>query len=259
MDIKEFGKEHSKKILLIPGAMMCWKQFDAVIPLLERRYHVIAVSTDGFDGTGNTTFTMAQNSAEKLAAYIKENLDGNVQLVFGESFGSATAAMLFENKTVRTDSLILSGPQYMNLGPLTNALAYIIPRNQYRLLGKMKNAKEASRMPLLMRLFMRSSDDKLREMFAKMPENISFETLDNCTKEAMRLYAQIERFGRDPDAKVAVWHGAKEPNMKKAINKLKTIYPNLQIRSFKGLGHGEVLGYPKYAAREIVRFVENSI
>ena len=54
MEVKEFGREHSKKILLIPGCMMCWKQFDRLIPYLAKRYHVIAVSTDSFDGTGRT-------------------------------------------------------------------------------------------------------------------------------------------------------------------------------------------------------------
>ena len=140
MEIKEFGKENPQKIVLIPGCMMCWKQFDTLIPYLAKRYHVIAVSTDGFDGSRDTAFTTAENSAKKLAGFIKEKLDGNVQLVFGESFGSATAVMLFNDKSIRADSLIINGPQYMDIGPFTKLLAYIIPRNQYRMLGKMKNA-----------------------------------------------------------------------------------------------------------------------
>lgn len=51
MDVHEFGKENPLKIVLIPGNMMCWRQFEAVIPLLEKRCHVAAVSTDGYDGT----------------------------------------------------------------------------------------------------------------------------------------------------------------------------------------------------------------
>ncbi len=92
MKVKEFGTDNEKKIMLIPGTMMCWKQFEPIIPLLEKTCRVIAVSTDGFDGDADTTFTTAEDSAEKLAGYIKENLDGNIQLVFGESFGSASAA-----------------------------------------------------------------------------------------------------------------------------------------------------------------------
>lgn len=39
---------------------MCWRQFEDVIPLLEDAYRVYAVSFDGFDGTGGTTYTTAQ-------------------------------------------------------------------------------------------------------------------------------------------------------------------------------------------------------
>jgi len=64
MEIKEFGKENSKKIMLIPGTMMCWKQFEPIIPLLQKNYHVIAVSTDGFDGSKETEIRKVYPKAE---------------------------------------------------------------------------------------------------------------------------------------------------------------------------------------------------
>lgn len=76
MEVQEFGKQNSRKIMLLPGNMMSWRQFEAVIPLLEKQYHVIAVSTDGYDDTGKTTFTTAEAMAEKLEQYIKEEQDG---------------------------------------------------------------------------------------------------------------------------------------------------------------------------------------
>jgi len=48
MEAVEFGKANNRKIVLIPGNMMSWRQFENVIPLLARDYHVIAVSTDGY-------------------------------------------------------------------------------------------------------------------------------------------------------------------------------------------------------------------
>ena len=45
MEVHEFGTDNSIKIVMIPGNMMCWKQFEYVIPLLEQDYHVIAIST----------------------------------------------------------------------------------------------------------------------------------------------------------------------------------------------------------------------
>ena len=42
-------------------------------------------------------------------------------------------------------------------------------------------------------------------------------TLQNCAKEALQLYRDIDAYAPDPNAQVAVWYGAKEPNMKKAV------------------------------------------
>ena len=101
MEVHEFGTGNGRKIVLIPGNMMSWRQFENVIPLLSEDYHVTAVSTDGYDGTGETIFTTAEASAEKLEAYICEHLNGEIDLVFGESFGCATAGMLFHRRKVR--------------------------------------------------------------------------------------------------------------------------------------------------------------
>lgn len=67
MEIKRFGDPTGKTIMLLHGNLMCWRQFEDVIPLLEKEYLAFAVSFDGFDGTGRTTYTTAQNQADKLA------------------------------------------------------------------------------------------------------------------------------------------------------------------------------------------------
>ena len=54
------------KIVLIPGNMMCRRQFEPVIPLLAQHYHVTAISTDGYDGTGKPSLPQLK----KLEDYI---------------------------------------------------------------------------------------------------------------------------------------------------------------------------------------------
>lgn len=249
----EFGNENSRKIVLIPGNMMSWRQFEAVIPLLEKDYRVIAVSTDGYDGTGETTFTTAAASAEKLEAYIRDHLDGHVDLIFGESFGSATAGTLFHRQRVRADSLILSGPQYMSLGVFNGFVTKGIPHNQYRLYSRIRDRKK---LPWLLKLYTRSDDESLLAQFSATPENISLQTLQNCAKEGLRLYRDIDAYAPDPNAKVAVWYGAKEPNMKKAVQKLRRAFPALELRSFEGFGHGEIIAHPELMSAEIRRFIQ---
>ncbi len=253
MEVQEFGKENKRKIVLIPGNMMCWKQFENVIPLLDKDFHVIAVSTDGYDGTGETTFTTAEASAEKLEDYIREHVDGAIDLVFGESFGCATAGMLFHRQSVRVNAMILSGPQYMSLGVMNGVMKTIIPRNQHRLLYSIQTRKK---LPLLLKLYTRTDDEKLLAQFKNVPLYISLDTLKNAMDEALRLYETIDGFHPDPSARVAVWYGAKEPNMKKALQKLKRTWPNLMDHPFPGFGHGEIMAHPELMVQEIRSFID---
>ncbi len=59
----------------------------------------------------------------------------------------------------------------------------------------------------------------------------------------------------EPEARVSIWYGAKEPNMKKALQKLKRAFPNAQDHPFEGLGHGEIIAHPDLMAREIEAFM----
>ena len=90
MEIKRFGNIEGKTMMLLHGNLMCWQQFEDLIPLLERKFCVYAVSFDGFDGTGKTTYTTAQNQADKLAGYIEKELDGRLDLLFCRVAGLRT-------------------------------------------------------------------------------------------------------------------------------------------------------------------------
>ena len=129
----------------------------------------------------------------------------------------------------------------------------IIPRNQYRLLYNIQTRKK---LPLLLKLFTRADDEKLLAQFRNVPPNISFATLKNAMEEALRLYETIDGFKPDPSARIAVWYGAKEPNMKKALEKLKRAFPNAEDHPFPGFGHGEIMAHPALMAEEIQKFME---
>lgn len=257
MEAKEFGKGRSRKVLLIPGNMMSRKQFGNVIPILEKDFHVIAVSSDGYDGV--TEFISAEKSAESIEAYISDNLEAHVDLVFGESFGSASAGLLFHRQKVKIDSVIMNGPQYMKLGFLTGLLGRIIPKNQYRLIEKVKSGRESGKMPLMLKLYTRADDANMLKMFEAMPDNITLKTLQNCMNEAICLYDTIDAFEPDPNAKVSVWHGTGEPNMKTALKKLKRAFPNLEDHPFEGMGHGDIIGHPELMAEEIKKFADRQL
>ena len=94
MKIKHFGKAQGKSVMLLHGNLMCWRQFEDLIPLLEEDYSVYAVSFDGFDGSGTTTYTTAQEQADKLEDYICADLGGHLDMLFAESLGCGPAVLL---------------------------------------------------------------------------------------------------------------------------------------------------------------------
>ena len=132
MEIKRFGDMRGKTIMLLHGNLMCWRQFEDLIPLLERKFCVYAVSFDGFDGTGKTTYTTAQNQADKLAAYIEKELDGQLDLLFAESLGCGPAVFLKASPNIRIGRMILSGPEYLDFGVLNRLILKVMPQKQYR-------------------------------------------------------------------------------------------------------------------------------
>ena len=90
--------------MLLHGNLMCWRQFEDLIPLLERKFCVYAVSFDGFDGTGETTYTTARDQADKLAAYIEKELDGQLDLLLQSRWAADRLfSEGFPNRSDRSD------------------------------------------------------------------------------------------------------------------------------------------------------------
>lgn len=44
--------------------------------------------------------------------------------------------------------------------------------------------------------------------------------------------------------------------MKKAIKRLKEIYPLLEVKCFEGFGHGAIIDHPSLLVKELVSFME---
>ncbi|MCM1345127.1 MAG: alpha/beta hydrolase [Lachnospiraceae bacterium] len=246
MEIKKFGSPEGKTVMLLHGNLMCWRQFEDVIPLLEKECLVFAVSFDGFDGTGKTTYTTAGDQAGKLAEYIMENCGGKLDMLFAESLGCGPAVLLSATGRVDIRHMILSGPEYLDYGIFNGLLLKIMPRKQH------KTAKEKT-MPAWAVKFMGQTQEGLKMMMGRIPDNISLESIRATWDVGLNLY-RTELPVR-PEAKVACWYGEKEGHMKKAVEKLKAAYPRLAVRCFRGYGHGDIINHPKQLADEMIRFM----
>ena len=245
MEIKRFGNPAGETILLLHGNLMCWRQFEDVIPLLENDYCIYAVSFDGFDGTGRTTYTTAQGQARKLETFLCETCGGALDILFAESLGCGPAIFLNASPQIRIRRMILSGPEYLDFGPLNPLILKTMPQKQYR------TAHEKT-MPAWALRFMGQTEQGMNTMLRRIPDNISLESVRATWEVGLYLYRTP--LPPQPDAAVACWYGEKEGHMKKAIQKLRAMYPRLTVRCFAGFGHGDILNHPELLAAELKRF-----
>lgn len=254
MKICEFGKENKKTIMCLPGNFMTYRQFENIVPLLKNDYHVITVSFDGYDETGETVYTTAKEQAEKLAIFIKENLKGRIDLIYGESLGSVPAAWLTK-MDISIGGVILSGAEYMNYGIFNKlAIALFVPMTYKMMSGIIKSGEV--NFPKFLQIKMGITNDTFKPMLKQACQKLTLETTKATFWEGVKFYPKyISKWEPNNTIPVACWYGEKEMNMKKAVKHLKRAFPNLETHPFKNMGHGENMKYPEMIVRDLKKFM----
>ena len=67
MRIYEYGLENPEYILLIHPSLVTWDYFENVIPLLEKRYHLLIPALPGYDLKDASQFSSVERIASALA------------------------------------------------------------------------------------------------------------------------------------------------------------------------------------------------
>lgn len=256
MKIYEFGSKANKTLMCLPGNFMTHRQFEKIVPLLENDYHVVTVSFDGYDETGKTTYTTGEKQAEKLAKYIKEQLNGKIDLVYAESLGSIPAAFLTRFKDIQIGGVILSGAEYMNYGIFNKLAIDLFAPMTYKIMRKIIISRKV-KLPKFLLIKMSLTNEMLQPMLNQMCQNLTLETTKATFWEAVKMYpVYMSAWEPNPDIRISCWYGEKEMNMKKAIKNLKRAFPNIEIHPFKGFGHGEIMTDEKLLVKELKAFMK---
>jgi len=258
MKIYEFGIKGNKTIMCLPGNFMTHRQFENIVPLLEKDYHVLTVSFDGYDETGETTYTTGKDQADKITEYIKDNLKGKIDLIYAESLGSIPAAFLTQQKDIQIGGVILSGAEYMNYGIFNNIAIDLFAPMTYKLMTKILKSGSV-KFPAFLKIKMGITDDVFQPMLKQACQTLTLETTKATFWEAVKLYPEyMSKWSPNPNVHISCWYGEKEMNMKKAIKNLKRAFPNLEVHSFNGLGHGEIMTHPDLLVEELRRFINKT-
>lgn len=255
MKFYEFGTPGNPTIMCLPGNFMTHRQFENIVPMLENEYHVITVSFDGYDETGETVYTTGEEQARKLAAFIEEKLGGKIDLVYAESLGSIPAVFLTREKNLQIGGIIVSGAEYMNYGIFNKIAINLFAPMTYKLMTKIVRSGEV-KFPAFLKIKMGITDDTFKPMLRQACQDLTLETTKATFWEAVKLYPKyMSTWEPNPDIRLSCWYGEKEMNMKKAIKNLKRAFPNLEVHPFKDLGHGEIMAHKELLVQELKAFM----
>lgn len=254
----EHGKENKKAIMLLPGNMMTHRQFEVIVPMLKKEYHIICVSFDGYDETGKTTYTTAKEQAEKLATYIENNLNGRIDLIFAESLGSAPALFLTRNEKLSIGGIIINGAQYLNMGIFNKVFHKISSKMAYKMLSGMKEKGTLSVPKFLLKKFGRE-ENELKFLSSQLCLDATEETIKSTFGEGIVLYKSVEQWRPNTKIPMACWFGTKERNMKKAVKNLKRAFPNIEIKPFDNIGHGGIINSEELLIKELKAFMKKLV
>ena len=109
MNIHEFGKENKNAILLIHPSLVKWDYFENVIPLLEKKYHLLVPALPGYDFEEQSDFSSVEQIAGELNVRIRASGITELYAVYGCSMGGSIALMMTLGRSVPIKHCIMDG------------------------------------------------------------------------------------------------------------------------------------------------------
>ncbi|MBQ7152669.1 MAG: alpha/beta hydrolase [Clostridia bacterium] len=109
MRIYEYGKENPECILLIHPSLVAWDYFENVIPLLEKKYHLLIPALPGYDLEDRSEFSSVEKSASELADDLLQKGVREVKAIYGCSMGGSVALRMAVEGKLKAQNNVMDG------------------------------------------------------------------------------------------------------------------------------------------------------
>lgn len=109
MTIHEFGKEHSKTVILIHPACVMWDYFEYVIPILQKRFHLIVPAIPGYDEDSKGDFSGVEQITAELEMWLTNKGIKSITCVYGCSMGGSIVIRMLANNHIKMENAVIDG------------------------------------------------------------------------------------------------------------------------------------------------------
>ena len=250
MTVHEFGKENKQVVVLIHPSIVMWDYFEYVIPLMEKKYHLIIPALPGYDPDVKNDFTSVEEISAELEDRLIQNDINEVACIYGCSMGGSIVTRMLADNRLKIRSAVIDG----GITPyqLPRIITRFIAIRDFLLIytGKIGGAK------LLEKAF---STDELSEedvqYAAKVLKMISAKTIWR-TFESCNNFSMPEELRTDC-SRIEYWVAEKEVKDRRAdVAYIKKVFPQTIFRKINNVGHG---GLAPFNPQKFVRGIEGNM
>ena len=240
MQFDEMGLKDGKVLMLLPGTACDYQtNFGNVLEDLGKKYHLICVNYDGFDGKGGI-FPDMLSVTEKIEQYILDNYNGRIDGALGSSLGCSFVGQLIQRRRIHMDHGIFGSPDLDQSGKFSAWLQskLVVPL----LTGFTKNEKKREKTKKKLQDFFEMNDEtaeKFMGCFSKFsPESIKNEYYTD-------LLTWLDDDIQVPGTKVHFIYAEKMGE--KYLKRYRKYFHDPEIRSFPMQHEQWVFGGREYA------------
>ena len=229
MRFHAFGENGSPGLLLIPGLGVSHEIFLPLIDLLKREYSIVAAGIDGFLIGEESAFTSVDDQAAQIIRYVRENLDGHLDVAYGLSLGGKILSRVLERNEIVIDHAILDAAPLLPLPRWSvDPLRYYQSFNVwtcYHWTGFWKWVFHSHYFDVL-----------LEECKKVWPSGKGKAVRDGYKDVYTNKLESIH------GADIHFWYGTKEAFVAKPqVEHLRKIHPDTHVEVFPGMNHGQLL------------------
>jgi pimeloyl-ACP methyl ester carboxylesterase len=115
MTFNVYGDGGNPRLLLIPGLGVSYEIFLPLIELLKDRFCIVASGIDGFLLGQQSSFTSVDDQAAQVIRYVRERLDGRLDVAYGLSLGGKILSRILERDEIVVDHAVLDAAPLLPL------------------------------------------------------------------------------------------------------------------------------------------------
>ncbi len=241
-----YGNKKAPPVMLIHGmattAEICYGN---IAPRLAERYFVILAVLDGHDPCGDTVFCSLDDSCRKIEKYVGENFGGHLYALSGFSLGGSITVELLQRGNITADKVHLDAAFCVKLGALAPFYtALFVHGIRYMQSGRTVPDRIADSV------FGKGNNSVAEMLFT----GVKSETIRNCCRDVYDFEVRSEL--RNTSADIMFWLGGNEPYPLKSVKLLHRYLPDIKVRMFRGMGHGQLIHeHPAFYLKALMKYL----